>query len=490
MLVERVFTMNITSILLGLLLILNIMLALVVIFQERRDVGSTWAWLLVLFFIPILGFVMYLLLGQNLSRKRLFQWDDLKKTGFEKELETQLTKLRLNQFYYRNDVTKNNHDLIYMHMINNQAILTEDNSVEIFTDGKEKFEQLFKDIKAARNYIHIQYYIIKNDNLGKKLIEALTSKAKQGVKVRILYDELGSRSLPKRSFREFRKAGGQVEVFFPSKFRFINLRMNYRNHRKLVIIDGSIGYVGGFNVGDEYLGLNKKFGYWRDTHLRIQGTAVYALQTRFILDWNQASDDQDVDYVPNLYPEDISHGKIGIQIVTSGPDSEFQQIKNGYIKMIMSAKKSIYIQTPYFIPDESLLDTLRIACLSGVEVNIMIPDKPDHLFVYWATLSHVSELLKVGAKVYIYQNGFIHAKMLVVDEEISSVGTANIDYRSFKLNFEVNAFLYDEGVSRKLTKTFKEDIMVSKLLTFEGYQKRSLEVRLKESVSRLLSPIL
>jgi cardiolipin synthase A/B len=296
--------------------------------------------------------------------------------------------------------------------------------------------------------------------------------------------------LPKRSFKEFKKAGGQVEVFFPSKFRFINLRMNYRNHRKLVIIDGKIGYVGGFNVGDEYLGLNKKFGYWRDTHLRIQGTAVYALQTRFILDWNQASDDQDVDYVPNLYPEDISHGKIGIQIVTSGPDSEFQQIKNGYIKMIMSAKKSIYIQTPYFIPDTSLLDTLRIACLSGVEVNIMIPDKPDHLFVYWATLSHVSELLKVGAKVYIYRNGFIHAKTLVVDEEISSVGTANIDYRSFRLNFEVNAFLYDEGVSRKLTEIFKDDIKVSMLLTYEGYQKRSLEIRLKESISRLLSPIL
>jgi cardiolipin synthase A/B len=488
--VERVFAMNITSILLGLLLVLNIMLALIVIFQERRDVGSTWAWLLVLFFIPILGFVMYLLLGQNLSRKRLFQWDDLKKTGFEKALDTQLTKLRLNQFYYRNDVTRDNHDLIYMHMINNQAILTEDNAVEIFTDGKEKFDQLFKDIKAARNYIHIQYYIIKNDNLGKKLIDALTIKARQGVKVRILYDELGSRSLPKRIFKEFRKAGGQVEVFFPSKFRFINLRMNYRNHRKLVIIDGKIGYVGGFNVGDEYLGLNKKFGYWRDTHLRIQGTAVYALQTRFILDWNQASDDHDVDYVPNLYPEDVSHGNIGIQIVTSGPDSEFQQVKNGYIKMIMSAKKSIYIQTPYFIPDTSLLDVLRIACLSGVEVNIMIPDKPDHLFVYWATLSHVSELLKVGAKVYIYRNGFIHAKMIVVDEEIASVGTANIDYRSFRLNFEVNAFLYDEGVSRKLTETFKEDIKVSMLLTFEGYQKRSLEVRLKESVSRLLSPIL
>lgn len=465
-------------------------MALFVIFKERRDVGSSWAWLLVLFFIPILGFILYLLLGQNLSRKRLFQWDDIKKTGFEEVLETQITTLRANKFKFFNQVTSNSRDLIYMHLIKNQAILTEDNSVQIITDGKEKFDQLFKDIKNAKEYIHIQYYIIKNDNLGKKLIEELTKKAKEGIKVRVLYDELGSRGLPKRLFKDFRAAGGLVEVFFPSKFRFINLRMNYRNHRKLVVIDGKIGYVGGFNVGDEYLGLNAKFGYWRDTHLRIQGMAVYALQVRFILDWNQASDVNDVYYVPNLFPENVSHGAVGIQIVTSGPDSELEHIKNGYIKMIMSAKKSIYIQTPYFIPDASLLDALRIACLSGIEVNIMIPNKPDHLFVYWATLSHIGDLLKIGANVYIYNNGFVHAKTLVVDEEVSSVGTANIDYRSFKLNFEVNAFLYDEEISKKLTRIFKEDMLVSKLLTFEEYQKRSLEVRLKESVSRLLSPIL
>jgi cardiolipin synthase A/B len=482
--------MNITSVLLSLILVLNMIMALFVIFKERRDVGSSWAWLLVLFFIPILGFILYLLLGQNLSRKRLFHWDDIKKTGFEEILETQITTLRANKFKFLNQVTSNNRDLIYMHLIKNQAILTEDNAVQIFTDGKEKFDQLFKDIRRAKEYIHIQYYIIKNDNLGKKLIEELTKKAKEGVKVRVLYDDLGSRGLPKRLFKDFRAAGGLVEVFFPSKFRFINLRMNYRNHRKLVIIDGKIGYVGGFNIGDEYLGLNAKFGYWRDTHLRIQGMAVYALQVRFILDWNQASDVNDVYYVPNLFPESVSHGAVGIQIVTSGPDSELEQIKNGYIKMIMSAKKSIYIQTPYFIPDASLLDTLRIACLSGIEVNIMIPNKPDHLFVYWATLSYIGDLLKVGANVYIYNNGFVHAKTLVVDEEVSSVGTANIDYRSFKLNFEVNAFLYDEGISKKLTRIFKEDMLVSKLLTFEEFQQRSLEVRFKESVSRLLSPIL
>lgn len=482
--------MNIIFLFIILIFAINFVFTIMVIFLERRDIGSTWAWLLVLFFIPILGFALYLLLGQNLRRFHLFEWADIKKTGFEKKLDRQLDELRSHQFPFHNKVTRDNRDLIYMHLMNNDAILTEDNSVDLFTDGQAKFDQLFKDIKSAKEYIHIQYYIIENDHLGHKLIEALTVKAKEGIQVRVLYDQLGSRGLPKRFFKEFLEAGGSVEVFFSSRLRFINLRMNFRNHRKLVIIDGKIGYLGGFNVGDEYLGLNSKFGYWRDTHLRIQGMAVYAMQTRFILDWNQASNHHDLSYVPSLYPKDISHGNVDIQIVTSGPDSQFEHIKYGYIKLILSAKKSIYIQTPYFIPDTSLLDALRIACLTGVEVNIMIPDKPDHPFVFWATLSYVGELLKVGAKVYLYKNGFIHAKAIVVDEEISSVGTANIDFRSFKLNFEVNAFLYNEEISQKLASIFHEDIKVSLLLSLEEYQCRSFNVRFKESISRLLSPIL
>ncbi|PLR80882.1 cardiolipin synthase [Bacillus canaveralius] len=481
---------NLTSILLVLVLILNFLFAIFVIFRERRDASSTWAWLLVLFFIPVLGFILYLLFGQNLSRYHLFQWDDRKKIGIEKMLWNQLHELRTEQFHFRNKATETSKDLIHMHLLNNDAVLTEDNSVEVFTDGQEKFARLFKDIAAAKNHIHLQYYIIKRDELGKKLIDALTVKAKDGVKVRVLYDDLGSRTITKSFLKELRQAGGEVEVFFPSKLRLINLRLNYRNHRKLVIIDGKIGYVGGFNVGDEYLGLNPKFGYWRDTHLRIEGTAVHAVQTRFILDWNQASHNRDIAYAPEYFPEEIGRGYVGMQIVTSGPDSEWQQIKNGYIKMISSARKSILIQTPYFIPDASLLDALQIACLSGIDVKIMIPNKPDHMFVYWATLSYIGELLKAGATVFIYEKGFIHAKMLVVDEQISSVGTANIDVRSFKLNFEVNAFLYDETISRKLSSIFQEDLLVSNELTLASYQSRSARVRFKESVSRLLSPIL
>lgn len=458
--------------------------------MERRDPGATWAWLLVLFFIPGLGFLMYLLLGQNLTRSRLFQWEDQKKVGIAQLISSQLLSISTGKFLYRSKIEQKYHDLIYMNLDHNDAVLTQDNEIQIFTDGKDKFQTLFEDIKNAKDYIHLQYYIYKRDQIGNELLNLLTEKSREGVKVRLLYDDLGSRGISKRFFKELREAGGEVEVFFPSKLPLINLRINYRNHRKLAIIDGKVGYVGGFNIGDEYLGLNPKFGYWRDTHLRIKGSAVYAIQTRFILDWNQASYRHDINYSPNLFPEHNSRGDVGMQIVTSGPDSEWEQIKNGYIKMISSAKKTILIQTPYFIPDASLLDAIRIAALSGLDVKLMIPNKPDHMFVYWATYSYVGELLKAGAKVYVYDNGFIHAKTIVVDNEISSVGTANIDVRSFRLNFEVNAFIYNEEISHQLTSSFQKDMEYSWELTLEKYLQRSSKIRFKESISRLLSPIL
>lgn len=482
--------MNFASIALNAILILNILLAIFVIFRERKSITSTWAWLLVLFFVPIVGFVLYLIFGQNLKHQKLFQWDGTKKIGLKEMIEEQEKEMKEGTFSFRNISSSAHEDMIFMHLMNNGALLSENNEVDIFIDGQEKFSKLIQDILQAKQFIHLQYYIIKNDHLGQEIISALTKKAQEGVKVRVLYDELGSRGLSKKAFTALQAAGGEVEVFFPATLPLINLRMNYRNHRKLVIIDGIIGYVGGFNVGDEYLGLDPKFGYWRDTHLRIIGDAVHSLQMRFILDWNQASHRHDIDYKPTLFPHNTTEGTAGIQIVTSGPDSEYEQIKLGYIKLILSAKHSILIQTPYFIPDDSLLDALRIACLAGKEVKIMIPNKPDHAFVYWATMSHIGELLKYGAQIYIYNNGFIHAKTIVVDEEISSVGTANIDVRSFRLNFEVNAFIYSSKLSKQLVEAFEQDLKQSHLLTLEEYQKRPIYIRFKESISRLLSPIL
>ncbi len=486
----EVIDMNVLSLLLSLVLVLNMTLASVIIFRERRDIGSTWAWLLVLYFIPLLGFALYLFFAQNYRRSRLFEWKEIDRTGTEEAAREQLALISADGHAMGNPAAGDYHDLIAMHLKANKALYTEDNEVELLLDGKQKFDRLFRDIAEAQDHIHVQYYIIQKDELGIKLIRALAEKARSGVSVRLLYDELGSRRLNRRILQELRDAGGIAEAFFPSKFRLINVRLNYRNHRKLVIIDGKVGYVGGFNVGDEYLGLDPKFGYWRDTHLRVRGGAVHAMQTRFILDWNYASR-ADIHYRPELFPEpEAAFGAAGVQIVASGPESKLEYIKNGYVKMISSAKRSILIQTPYFVPDAGYLDALRIAALSGVQVSIMIPDKPDHPFIYWATLSYIGVMLRAGVSVYLYRNGFIHAKTIVVDEEIASVGTANMDVRSFKLNFEVNAFLYDREVSAKLAEAFREDIKVSEALTLERYGQRSRRIRIKESVSRLLSPIL
>ena len=481
---------QVVSLIITSTLIINIFLAIALIFLERRDPTSTWAWLLVLFFIPIFGFLVYLLLGRQLRQKHLFRWEGRSKIGIEKLINYQLEAIENETFEFLKTDTEEYYDMIYLHLRNNHSVLTQDNDVQIYTDGREKFESLLEDLEHARDHIHIQYYIFRLDGIGKRIEEILIRKAKSGVKIRMLFDDIGSRGLHVKHFRELINSGGEVAAFFPALLPLINPRLNYRNHRKIVIIDGRIGYIGGFNVGDEYLGLSKKFGYWRDTHLRIEGSAVHPLQTRFILDWNQASPETNIQYSERFFPAIPRKGNVGLQIVSSGPDSEWEDIKDGYLKMIFLAKEYIYIQTPYFIPDTSMLDALRIACLSGVDVRIMIPNKPDHMFVYWATYSNIGLLLKAGARVYIYENGFIHAKQIVVDDQVSSVGTANIDVRSFRLNFEVNAFIYDREKSHELAEIFEEDIQNSTELTLNAYLERERLIKVKESISRLLSPIL
>ncbi|RYG71187.1 cardiolipin synthase [Lentibacillus lipolyticus] len=480
--------MSFWSLFLGCILVFNIALALTIIFLERKDATATWAWLMVLMFIPVAGFFLYLIFGRRISGERIFTWDTKSKLGVKKAVQEQLRAIEENKFPFKHQGLSAYKDLFYLHLRSDDAIFTQNNNVRIFTDGEEKFAALMEDLERADDHIHLLYYILRHDQLGRKIADVLIRKARQGVEVRVLFDDMGSRKISKSFLSRMRKAGIEIESFFPPKIPKVNLKINYRNHRKLAIIDGEIGYIGGFNIGDEYLGHNKRFGYWRDTHLRICGDAVANMQTRFILDWNQASRN-DVLYADRYYDHEPC-GDVGVQIVSSGPDSDWEQIKNGYIKMIMSAKHYVYIQTPYFIPDDSLQDILRIAALSGVDVKVMIPNKPDHPFVYWATLSYVGDLLNAGAEVYIYQNGFLHAKTIIVDGKIASVGTANIDVRSFRLNFEVNAFLYDQDLAERLLAAFTDDIAVSTQMTKKLYQKRSLGIRFKESMSRLLSPIL
>ena len=480
--------MGILTFLLGAIIILNITLGISIIFLERKDASATWAWVLVLMFIPIAGFFLYLIFGKPISKRRIFTWDTKARLGVKTAVQAQLRALEEESFAFKHEEIAEYEELVYLHLRNDDAIFSQENKVEIFTDGEKKFNALIRDLEKANDHIHLLYYIIRSDQLGRRIAEVLIKKANEGVEVRMLYDDMGSRSISRRYLRRLRNAGVQVEAFFPSRIPKINFKINYRNHRKLAIIDGKAGYIGGFNIGDEYLGENKKFGYWRDTHLRVYGESVSHMQTRFILDWNQASRN-DILYEERYYAA-VPAGDVGVQIVSSGPDSDWEQIKNGYIKMIMSAKEYIYIQTPYYIPDESMRDALRIAALSGVDVKIMIPNKPDHPFVYWATLSSVGDLLEAGAEVYIYQNGFLHAKTIVVDGKIASVGTANIDVRSFRLNFEVNAFLYDKELTGRLVDVFNDDVKQSTQMSKKLYDKRSLGIRFKESISRLISPVL
>lgn len=480
--------MDITAILFGFYVFLNIALAFIIVFLERKNPTSTWAWLLVLTFVPFFGFFLYLVFGRKLSGGKLFTWDNKSKLGVRKAVENQLSLLDEDSFPIKPHYQQHK-DLFYMHLRNNDAILTQENEIELFYDGKEKFEALIYDIKQAKHHVHLVYYIVRSDALGWRIANALIDRAKAGVEVRFLYDDMGARRLSRRYVKALKEAGVHVESFFPSIIPRLNMKINHRNHRKLAIIDGYIGYIGGFNIGDEYLGYNRKFGYWRDTHLKVIGDSVRNMQTRFILDWNQASKDRVLQY-DSVYYTSTPKGDVGMQIVSSGPDSDWEQIKYGYIKMIMEAEDYVYIQTPYFIPDESLADAVRIASLAGIDVRIMIPNKPDHPFVYWATYSHIGEMLKAGAKVYIYENGFLHAKTIIVDGKLASVGTANIDVRSFRLNFEVNAFIYSEAVCSEMLTQFEIDMRESYLLTLEDYQKRSIWIKFKEAVARLISPIL
>lgn len=473
----------------SILFVLNIFLAIAIIFLERKKPTVTWAWIMVLIVLPSIGFILYLLFSQNLSKKKIFKLKEEEKELINILRDEEISLFKSNQINFKDQSMLKYQDMIYMNLINDNAFFSQDNDIEIFTDGNAKFDELLKSIEEATQHIHMLYFIIKNDSISRKILNALIKKARQGVEVRLLYDGMGSRVISKKLLRELKAAGGKVAAFFPAKLSFINFRLNYRNHRKIVIIDGKCGFIGGFNIGDEYLGLNKKMGHWRDTHLKIKGSSVHNIQTRFLLDWRHASRENIEDLI-EYYSLVDSTGNAGVQIVSSGPDSEVEQIKYGYIKMINSAKESVYIQTPYFIPDDSILEALRIAALSGVDVRIMIPNKPDHIFVYWATYSYIGELLKSGARAYIYDKGFLHAKTVVVDGKIASVGTANVDIRSFKLNFEVNAFIYDTDIAGQLKAIFEKDIDECKEITTKIYSKRSTIIKIKESISRLLSPIL
>lgn len=473
----------------GNLLWINMLLAILLIFFERRNPTVTLLWIMVLMFLPGVGFILYLFLGQDLSKKKMFEVKEKEDEYYKNMITNQYKDIddgifhKLNPNFYRYE------DLIRMQLRSSKSYYTHNNEVDIYFNGDDKFAALLESIKKAEDYIYIQYYIFKSDGIGNKIIDELIKKSNEGVEVKFLVDGMGGRNLSRKAKKRMKENGIDVAIFFPPFVPLISVRINYRNHRKLCVIDGKVGFVGGFNVGDEYLGLYKKFGHWRDTHIKIVGSAVASLQWRFYLDWRFASRTELKANRSYLHDHEMED-KAGIQIVSSGPDSKWPSVKDGYLKLISDAKKKLYIETPYFIPDDSMFEALRLAALSGVDVRVMIPNKPDHIFVYWAGLSYIGELLQAGVRFYTYENGFLHSKVFISDDYVSSVGTANLDIRSFELNFEVNAFIYDKDVNKKLTDNFLKDLEICQEITKEKYANRSLIIKIKESFSRLLSPIL
>lgn len=470
-------------------LLLNVALAIVIIFNERRDAGAAWAWLLILFFLPVIGFVVYLFFGRHLTDKNFYNLSEDEQSYYTRQVNSQVSSIQKQEAEYNQELLKKYSQLLVMNLQSTRSLVSFYNESRIFSDGHEKFDTLIEDIGKAQEEVNVQYYIIKRDALGQRLFDALLERAKAGVKVRLLYDAVGSKSLKQSDFTELIEHGGEVEIFFPSALGMINLRVNNRNHRKVCIIDGKVGYIGGFNVGTEYLGEVKKFGYWRDVHLRVEGDVVHHLQGRFILDWNYANDYKSREDIFCFPFHDIKNFA-PMQVVTSGPNSQTEHLKNMMIKMIASAKREIYIQTPYFIPDKSFMDACKMALLSGVKMHVMIPGKPDHPFVMWGSWSFLGELLDYGADVYLYDRGFLHAKTMTVDGEISTVGTTNLDARSFRLNFEINALVFNRRVALELESLFESDTADCRKLTKEFYAERNWTIKLREGFARLLSPIL
>lgn len=465
----------------GGLFFCNLLFAAAIVFFERREPRSVWAWLLLLFFLPGVGFIFYLFLGADLHKRKMFR---------EKELEEDIRAIiRDQKIMLKKDSGYT--DLIMYNMETADAILLEENDIDIFTDGNEKFDALIADMEKAEHFIHLQYYIIRNDVLFQRIAEVLKQKAAEGVTVRVLFDGMGCRGTRRSCWKQLEAAGVHTAEFFPAILGRLQLRINYRNHRKIAIIDNKTAYVGGFNIGREYIGLDEKFGYWRDTHLRIRGAGVMGLQLRFILDWDYAAREhlvQEEEWFPEPSMGERDH--CDVQIISSGPDNSLQQIRDNYIRLITKAKKRICIQTPYFIPDEAVLTALLIAVRSGIEVNLMIPCRPDHPFVYWATYSYMGQLLNAGANCYIYENGFLHSKGIVLDGEVFCYGTANMDIRSFALNFEVNAVVYSAEKAGEMERLFREDMKHCTQVTKDFYAARRLKIRLKEQICRLMSPLL
>lgn len=476
-----------------IIIITNTILAFYIVFHRRRSVSTTWAWLIILLVFPVIGITLYGFFGRGISQENIFAINKQHHIGL-RNVQKSITKAPKK--ISASDTSNKAKMVVHFFDRNSESPLSKNNHVKLYTDGEQMFHDMINDIENAQQTINVEFYTFYNDDIGNKMLNLLIKKAKEGVKVKLLYDAWGSLGATKAWFDQLNKAGGEVLPFVTSRNMITRYRINYHLHRKIVIVDGKTSWTGGFNVGDQYLGRKKKFGYWRDSQVRIVGSASLLLQERFVMDWNASIQDEaqlitfNTLLFPDLDENEIHPGDVATQIISDGPDRDNANMRNGIIKLMFQAKKRLWLQTPYLIPDDAMFATLQTIAMSGVDLRIMIPCKPDHPFIYRATQWYANELSRYGVKIYIYDKGFIHAKTIVVDDDFSTVGSMNQDYRSYDLNFEDVAVFYDKNFTEEVAKSFEQDMQNSTLLTPEMIEQQGRWLRTLQSFSRMLSPIL
>lgn len=471
------------------MLLLALMSVLVVF--DTDDPPKALAYLLLIFLLPVLGVLFYLFFGINLRKRDRFRWKSRHDDAIRAEANRRFAYDSVQKLLPNTAAWDQYKTLVRLLANDGSNPLFIGNQVELLINGEAKFPRMLEAIAGAKQHIHLEYYIIENDVLGNQIKDLLIAKAKAGVQVRLIYDDFGSKSIRGTFVKELRAAGAEVYPFNPIKVRLLASKINYRNHRKIVVVDGWCGFIGGINICDKYVNTEEPGRlFWRDTHLRIEGPAVRHLQGIFLQDWAYCSG-RSIELEEQFYPPYATPtGGTAVQVVAGGPDCPRSIILLSMLKAINLARHSVLITTPYFIPDTSIINALKMAALTGVEVRLLVPGISDSLTVNMATRSYFKGLLKAGVKVHLYDRGFVHAKTMVVDGSLAVVGTANMDIRSFDINFEVNANVYDETIAKALEAAFREDLTRAREVDAEAWKERSFKEVFPERLARLLSPLL
>lgn len=471
-----------------ILYFLTVFFIAILIILENRNPVKTISWILVLVLLPFAGIIIYLFFGQEYRKTKMYSRKGLKDLEKLRNLTLeQLDNMPTNQLQMSDKLYAKRH-LMNLMLSNSNAILTNNNDLKVLRNGEETFPEIFREIEQAKHHIHLEYYIVEDDTIGNYLRELLIQKAREGVEVRFIYDDVGSWELKRKWLRTMTDAGIKVDCFMRVRFPNLTSRVNYRNHRKILVVDGNTAFVGGLNFADRYQDGVAGIGPWRDTHLKVTGGGATALQIIFMADWYFVSKEilRGESYFKPFVP---GNGKL-VQMVASGPDSDWESIGQAYFAAIASAAESVFISTPYLMPTADIVTALKTSALGGIDVRIIVPGMSDAITPKWGTNSYIEELLEAGVKIYFYKAGFIHSKVIVVDGIFSSVGTANLDFRSLETNFEVNAMIYDEETAGILASQFIEDQAKSDQVILEEWVKRPRLNKIKESFARILSPML